>query len=320
MRVAFVGKGGSGKSTLAALYARHLADSGHQVLAIDADINLHLARLLGFSQIPPASHLSDHSTAYGIKEYLRGSNSRIKSTAEFKKTTPPGTGSRLITLQAGSETFLDAYAVGQPPLRLMVVGTYDTDEIGTSCYHNDLAVLENVLSHLTDTQGTAVVDMVAGVDAFANTMHIQFDLLVLCVEPTWRGVEVYKQYKSLAQEAGVGSSLVVIATKTMTEADRAYIHANIASEDLVADFPVSGYLRSADQMGGALDPTQLELGNLAALDAITERLKKTSTNPNERLKKLHSLHKKYVQQEYIRAQHGDLESHIDPTFSMQADS
>jgi CO dehydrogenase maturation factor len=49
MRVAFVGKGGSGKTTLSALFARHLAHSGAPVVAIDGDIDQHLAEALGLS-------------------------------------------------------------------------------------------------------------------------------------------------------------------------------------------------------------------------------------------------------------------------------
>jgi CO dehydrogenase maturation factor len=44
VRIAFVGKGGSGKTTLSALFTRYLADQGPPVIAIDADINQHLAR------------------------------------------------------------------------------------------------------------------------------------------------------------------------------------------------------------------------------------------------------------------------------------
>src|SRR5690349_17168603 len=47
MRIAFVGKGGSGKTTVSAVFSRCLAEQGHRVVAIDADINQHLAQALG---------------------------------------------------------------------------------------------------------------------------------------------------------------------------------------------------------------------------------------------------------------------------------
>jgi CO dehydrogenase maturation factor len=50
MKIAFAGKGGSGKTTLSALFVRHLTARGLPVVAIDADINQHLAEALGASQ------------------------------------------------------------------------------------------------------------------------------------------------------------------------------------------------------------------------------------------------------------------------------
>ncbi|MDP8958876.1 MAG: AAA family ATPase [Actinomycetota bacterium] len=47
MKIAVAGKGGSGKTTIAGTLARALADAGHTVLAIDADLNPNLAPTLG---------------------------------------------------------------------------------------------------------------------------------------------------------------------------------------------------------------------------------------------------------------------------------
>lgn len=133
---------------------------------------------------------------------MRGTNERIKELALFRKITPPSSGSQLIFLHNPKDLILNQFSVGNPDFRLMVVGTYDTDDIGASCYHNNLAILENVISHLVDTRGNLVTDMVAGIDAFANILHAQFDMLALAVEPTKRGVEAYKQYQKLANDAG----------------------------------------------------------------------------------------------------------------------
>src|SRR5258708_21114142 len=91
VKIAFAGKGGSGKTTLSSMFTRHLAAQGLPVVAIDADINQHLAEALGASEPPPlGAHLTE------IKEYLRGTNPRITSAASMVKTTPPGRGSRLL--------------------------------------------------------------------------------------------------------------------------------------------------------------------------------------------------------------------------------
>ncbi len=47
MKIAVAGKGGSGKTTIAGTLARALADTGHDVLAIDADLNPNLGPTLG---------------------------------------------------------------------------------------------------------------------------------------------------------------------------------------------------------------------------------------------------------------------------------
>lgn len=68
------------------------------MLAVDADINQHLASALGASAAEAGAlpTLSGHLPL--IKDYLRGTNPRIASAAVMVKTTPPGAGSRLLHL------------------------------------------------------------------------------------------------------------------------------------------------------------------------------------------------------------------------------
>src|SRR5919197_4770199 len=98
VKIAFVGKGGSGKTTLSSLFVRHLVAAGAPVVAIDADINQHLAAALGLPEEEAAAipALGEHLPK--IKEYLRGDNPRISSAEAMVKTTPPGRGSRLLRI------------------------------------------------------------------------------------------------------------------------------------------------------------------------------------------------------------------------------
>lgn len=318
MRIAFVGKGGSGKTTLSALFSQFIRKNQSPVLVIDADINMHLGPLLGFENaIPSKMHISHPESVKIIKTHLRGRNERIKELSHFRKTTPPTKDSNFIVLHNPADMILTQHSVGSPDFRLMIVGTYDTDDIGASCYHNNLAILENVLSHMVDNKGTVIIDMVAGVDAFANTLHAQFDMLVLTVEPTRLGIEVFNQYKRLAEAAEVSDSLYVVANKIRNNADIDFIKRNISNDRLIGLFPESDYLRKKDRDGGALDIELLEKDNKELLAQILNRLIDIKPDHNSRLKKLYNLHRRYVAQDFIRERFGDLTDHIDESFNFQ---
>jgi len=317
MRIAFVGKGGSGKTTLSALFSQYIKNQA-PVLVIDADLNMHLPALLGFQEIPPEMHISHPSAVKTIKSYLRGANERIKELIHFRKTTPPASGSQFIVLHNSNDTILKQFSVGNSNFRLMVVGTYDTDDIGASCYHNNLAILENVISHLVDTKGNLVTDMVAGVDAFANTLHAQFDMLVLAVEPTKRGVEVYNQYQKLADDAGVGNLLFVVGNKVRNTADKEFISKHIPNNRFLGFLGDSEYLRIKDQEGGQLDVAMLEPENKKTIEVIANKLFSIQPDYTARLQRLYELHRRYVAQDFIRERFGDLTNHIDEAFDLES--
>jgi CO dehydrogenase maturation factor len=199
------------------------------VLAVDADINIHLADLLGL-ECNDTKPFSDPKTTEFIRTYLRGENLRLESTASFVKTTPPAGGSNLFTIDPRNPVIRDCTLGFAPGAFYGFVGTYTTDDIGATCYHGHLAVLENLLSHSNLSQDEwVVVDMVAGIDAFANTLHAQFDAIVLVMEPTPEGILVYKQYSNLAKEAGVLDRLVVVVNKVEGADDLKYVESQIGN-------------------------------------------------------------------------------------------
>lgn len=317
MRISFVGKGGSGKSTLCALFAQYARNQGENVLAIDADLNIHLPRLLGFEKPDKSLHISDPSATATIKKRLSGSNDRIGDLATFRKSTPPGTGSNLILLEDAKDPILDAFSVASNDMRLMVVGTYGEEDVGASCYHNDLAIFENVMSYLADERGIVVADMVAGTDAFASTLHAQFDLTVLVVEPTWRGIEVYKDYAKLCEHAGCLHGLKVIGNKIKSDEDRALIKEHIPAEVILGYVNQSAYLEKQDRTWNPIRIEDMEDGTVSVITAAYDALKHMSYDPQKRLQKMWDLHRTYVSQNFIVERFGDLTTQIDESFDIR---
>ncbi|MFI1567461.1 ATP-binding protein [Streptomyces sp. NPDC020490] len=258
MRIAFVGKGGSGKTTLSALFTRHLARSGAPVLAVDGDINQHLAEALGHDGPLDAPPLGAHLTE--IKDLLRGTNPRVPSAESMIKTTPPGRGSRLLR-PLGDDELHARHVRRAGGVPLMVTGEFDESDLGVACYHSKLGAVELYLGHLADGPGEyVVVDMTAGADAFASGLFTRFDLTFLVAEPTRKGVSVYRQYRDHAREFGI--RIAVVGNKVTGEDDLLFLKERVG-DDLLTYLVHSPWVRAAEQGRGESGPDPLK-----ALDAL----------------------------------------------------
>lgn len=261
MKIAFVGKGGSGKTTLTSLFVSHLAAAGRPVLALDADINQHLACALGASEeeavtLPPLG-----GELPLIKEYLRGENPRIGSATAMVKTTPPGTGSRLLRVVDDNPIYAACVReVGG--VRLGVTGPFAETDLGVACYHSKIGAVELMLNHLVDGAGEyVVVDMTAGADSFASGLFTRFDVTFLVCEPTVRSVGVYRQYLGYARDFGV--RVAVVGNKISDEEDLAFLREQVG-DDLLGWVGRSGHVRAAER--GEVRPIDaLEPENRATL-------------------------------------------------------
>lgn len=314
MRTAFVGKGGSGKTTLASLFILYtLNKNDKNIWAIDADLNMHLAELLGLD-VRTLKHISDPNSEKDIKTYLMGSNNKIKELSHFKKSTPPSRNSNFIVVKDTENYILKNYSQRRNNLFLSIVGSYHTNGIGASCYHNNLGVLESMLSHTIDKDSTVVVDMVAGVDAFAGTLHAQFDMIVLVVEPTKKSLDVYRQYRILSEEADTWNEVYVVGNKINSEKDKEFIEKNVDTSKLLGYLYNSEHIREVDQEESELDFHKLNKHGVNVLKNIYQKLSNVDISYNKRLEKLYKIHKKYVAQGYIKDKFGDLSNQIDSDF------
>ncbi|MBM2620846.1 ATP-binding protein [Actinoplanes sp. LDG1-06] len=304
MKIAFTGKGGSGKSTLAALFVGYLRQSGRRVLAVDADVNVHLAPLLGVTADAERA-LSHPARTEAVRKHLLGTNVLIGGADRFVATTPPGPGSREVTLDP-ADPVLTGHAVAlDERTHVMHVGTYEPESIGAGCYHGHLAVLENLLSHLAIGDGDWVVcDMVAGTDAFANSLHAQFDAIVVVVEPTPESVTVARRYRQLAEAAGTADLLVLVGNKVVDEVDADYLRRELGTEP-VATLPAQAGLRRARQAG-----TSPRLDDVTPLRRIADVVRPVP--PQRRAAALRALHLKVAGKDWVRSAYGDVTDQLGP--------
>jgi len=264
MKIAFVGKGGSGKTTLASLMIAHLVAQDRRVLAFDADINQHLAVALGSGEAEAAALPTLGAHLDLIKEHLRGANPRIGAAAAMIKTTPPGAGSRLVTV-AGSNPVWDACVREVGGARLAVTGPFNEDDLGVACYHSKVGAVELLLNHLVDGPDEyVVVDMTAGADSFASGLFTRFDLTFVVCEPTLRSVGVFRQYADHAR--GFGVRIAAIGNKVADADDRAFLEDQLG-DALLTCLSRSGHVRAAER-GDSRPIAHLEDANRAALDTL----------------------------------------------------
>jgi CO dehydrogenase maturation factor len=266
LKIALVGKGGSGKTTLAALLVRRLVAVGRPVLAVDADINQHLAVALGATEADAVALPTLAAHLPLIKDYLRGVNPRISSAAVMIKTTPPGAGSRLLRVVERNPIY-DACVREVDGARLAVTGPFAESDLGVSCYHSKVGAAELLLNHLVDgAREYVVVDMTAGADSVASGLFTRFDVTFLVCEPTLRSVGVYRQYRAYVRDFGV--RIAVVGNKVSDDEDAAFLRAQIGA-DLVGWVSRSAHVRATER--GALRPIgALEPANAATLDTMLD--------------------------------------------------
>ena len=310
MRVAFVGKGGSGKTTLCALFARHLAEQGALVVAIDADINQHLGVALGLTQEQAAAAPPLGGQLTPIKQYLRGTNPRIASADQMAKTTPPGRGSRLLR-PGGADPFHRDWSVDAGAVRLMATGPFTEQDLGVACYHSKTGAVELYLNHLVDGEGEYVlVDMTAGADSFASGLFTRFDITFLVAEPTLRGVSVYEQYRDYAD--GYDVTIAVVGNKVTAPQDEAFLREHVRDGVLVS-LGASPYVRAAEQ-GRHAPLHALEPENRRALQVLRAAVDAQNKDWARFQQQAVDFHRRNAHAWASKAAGTDLTEQIDPEF------
>jgi len=317
MRAATIGKGGSGKTTLAWLLARLAAAREHPVLAVDADINQDLVKAFGLDPeaIPViGKHMAD------ITCYLRGDNSRIR-VEQMIKTTPPGRGSRLLTVTENNSLY-DAIvtttnvvgntAGSQHEIRLMATGDFEDSDVGVACYHAKTGGVELLLSHMVDQPNELVItDMTAGADTVASGLFTRFDVIFIAVEPTLRSVGVYKQF--MKHVKGYDVTVAAVGNKVKNDRDRRFLQQELGEDTILAYLGLSDYIAAAEQ--GSVGPLEdLEAHNREALDTIFNFLCEHERDWKKLINLAHEFHRLNAKAWANKRFGAELEDQIDESF------
>jgi CO dehydrogenase maturation factor len=294
MRVAFTGKGGSGKTTISSLFALQAVRDGHNVLALDADINQHLSNSLGLDTklMSMGEHLDD------IKQYLQ-------SSVDIHKTTPPQRDSQFVQMK-DDDWFMRTFTQQSHGVNIAGAGDIPEGNVGIKCYHGLNGAVELVLGHMIDRpDDIVVVDMTAGADAFSSSLFTKVDALVLVVEPTLKSLAVYDQFKPHAREYGI--PLLVVGNKIESAADRELIESRVGA--VTVYMPVSSYVKRCER-GQSSVKDMPEQDMVLKLCLLRKELLKIERNWKLLERRSHEMHRK-------NAASQGFEVRIDKGFSLE---
>ncbi len=242
VKIAFLGKGGSGKTTAAAAFTRYVSTKRSLVLAIDADVNVHLKQALG---IDFGSDILELGNAYeDIIEYLKGERDDL-GDAPMVASTPPCEKSNFVTVSL-DDPFIRKYATVRKNIAFLTVGSYDKEDVGSSCYHGKLYSLAALMHHLIDTEDDVVIaDTTAGTDNVATSLHLAYDLNLFVVEPTEKSTKVFHDFVSLSPE--LKEKTYFISNKVRDDRDIDFLKNKLPEDRCLGNMSYSPYLKRFEQ-------------------------------------------------------------------------
>src|SRR3989337_2285718 len=232
MKLAVTGKGGVGKTTITALLSQAYADSGRQVLAVDADPSPCLAGALGFpdemrAKLAPISEMDD---------------------LIYERTgAKPGTVGGFFTLNPRVDDIPERFSVTHRGVRLLAMGSVELG--GSGCICPEAAMLKTLFTHLLFRKDAILLlDMYAGVEHLGRAPVDFVDAMLVVVEPTRRSLATAAQIKKLANDIGL-MRLYLVGNKVRSHEEVEFLEAE------TPDLPVLGYLpadmkvQEADRLG-----------------------------------------------------------------------
>ncbi|MFH2102736.1 MAG: carbon monoxide dehydrogenase accessory protein CooC [Chloroflexota bacterium] len=232
MKLAITGKGGVGKTTVTALLAQVLADSGRDVLAVDADPSPCLAGALGF---PDELREKLHPIA------------EMDALIEERTGAKPGTIGGFFTLNPRVDDIPERFSVLHRGVRLLEMGSVDLG--GSGCICPEAAMLKTLFTHLLFRKDDVLLlDMYAGVEHLGRGTVDFVDAMIVVVEPTRRSLGTATQIKKLANDIGL-EKLYLVGNKVRNDDEGKFIEAKSPGLPVLGFLPADLKVQEADRLG-----------------------------------------------------------------------
>jgi len=239
MKIVVSGKGGVGKTTVSGTMARALAQSGHRVLALDADTNPMMGVSLGVG--PEQTDL-----LVAVRQGLE--------TGETEHATT-------------TEGFVERFGRDAPDgVRLVVASRIDQPNPGCQCCG---VSAEQLLGEVEGEGQIVVGDLEAGVGTVLRLQPGQADVIVVVAQPTAKSLEVARRVLELAPDRA--PRVIVVANRVRNDADLAAITSAFPGQEIVV-VPDDGAIVEADRRGVAPLDMAPEAPAVQALSGLADLL------------------------------------------------
>jgi CO dehydrogenase maturation factor len=239
MKIAVAGKGGVGKTTVSGTVARALARAGHNVLALDADLNPMLGISLGVG-------------AEQTELVLAARQAVADGEAEHAPTL---------------EGIIERFGADAPDgVRLVVASRLEVIDPGCMCCGVNPANLVRQLERGEDR--TVICDLEAGLATVEKLEPGQVDVVLVVANPSGKALEVER--RAIEHAEGI-AEIVVIANRVRDDADIEIIREVLGDRELFV-IPEDPVIAAADREGSApidLDP---DAPGVAAILRLADRI------------------------------------------------
>ena len=242
MKIAVAGKGGAGKTTISGTIARALARSGHDVMAIDADVNPMLGISLGLG-------MDGTERLAGIRQEL--SDSRADDAIHEH------------TVEGLIERFGEDAPDG---VRVVVASRVDMPDHGCLCCG---VSADRLLREMEGGGRTVLGDLEAGIGVLTRMETGSLDVVLVVANPTPKSIEVARRAVEAAASREI--KVLVVANRVASDDDLEAIRSVLGDSEM-AIVPEDPAIARADAEGIApidLDP---DSPGVRAIIEIGERL------------------------------------------------